>query len=262
MSGLADIASRMGQINTFMGQVQGTIDTMAPAMASLNYGVTNVAQVMNGYAPSAYYPTYPQNGYIPATTTTTTVGGDNIGLGLVGAAAGGGIGGFLASRAVAATKTGLKGEAVASAATSAAKGGFLAGLKSIGGAALKGTGIGAAVSGVFSLVGGLMRGERGKDLAGSVVADTAGGAASGLAATLAGGVACAGLAAFGVGGIALTLVGAGVGILGGMAADALFRKTGARAAIKEAISGPPVLPCTTPYQFPTTNPNNYLYTAR
>ncbi len=239
MSGFADILGRMGDVSKFMGQVQGTMDTMAPAFGALNYGATNVAQVMNGYTPSAYYPSgYNQGGYIPGGTTGTTgLGDDNIGLGLVGAAAGGGIGGFLASRAVAASKTGLKGEAVASAATSAAKGGFLTGLKSIGGAALKGTGIGAAVSGVFSLVGGLMRGERGKDLAGSVVADTAGGAASGLVATAAGGLACAGLAAFGVGGIALTLVGAGVGILGGMAADALFRKTGARQAIKSAISG-------------------------
>jgi hypothetical protein len=240
MSGLEGMMGRMNDLSKFMGTVQGTMDTMAPALATLNYGVTNVAQVMNGYAPSAYYPTYPQGGYVPGSTGTTTgLGDDNIGLGLVGGAVGGGIGGFLASKAVAASKAvkAVTGDgAAASVATSAAKTGFLSGLKAVGSAALKGTGIGAAVGGVFSLVNGLIKGERGSDLAGSVVADTAGGAASGLAATCVGGLAVAGLAALGVGGLGLTLAGAGVGILGGMAADALFRKTGARQMIKDLIS--------------------------
>lgn len=233
------IMGRMNDVNQFMGKVQGTMDAMAPALATVQYGMTNVQQVMNGYAPSAYYPAYPQ-GYIPATTTTTTFSGD-IGLGIVGAAAGGGAAGFLASKAIGAAKASknvaASGGEAAGIASTAAKGGFLSGLKAVGGAALKGTGIGAAVGGVFSLVGGLIRGERGKDLAGSVVADTVGGAASGLGATVTGGLAAAGLAALGVGGLGLTLAGAGVGILGGMAVDYLFRNSGARDGIKNAISG-------------------------
>jgi hypothetical protein len=238
--GMAGIMGRMNDFNKFMGTVQGTMDAMAPALATVQYGMANVNQVMNGYPPSAYYPAYAPQGYIPATTTNTSSFSDNIGLGIVGGAVGGGAAGFFASKAVAAGKA-IKGVAAsggeaAGIASTAAKGGFLSGLKAVGGAALKGTGIGAAVGGVFSLVGGLMRGERGKDLAGSVVADTAGGAASGLAATVTGGLAAAALAAFGVGGIGLTLIGAGVGIAGGMAADYLFRNSGARDSIKDMIS--------------------------
>jgi hypothetical protein len=238
--GMAAIMGRMNDFNSFMGKVQGTMDAMAPALATVQYGMTNVQQVMNGYPPSAYYQSYAPQGYIPATTTTTSGFSDNIGLGMVGAAAGGGVAGFLASKAIGAAKAAkgvaASGGEAAGIASSAAKGGFLSGLKAVGGAALKGTGIGAAVGGVFSLVGGLIRGERGKDLAGSVVADTVGGAASGLGATVIGGVAAAGLAALGVGGLGLTLAGAGVGILGGMAVDYLFRNSGARDGIKNAIS--------------------------
>jgi hypothetical protein len=238
--GMAGIMGRMNDFNQFMGKVQGTMDAMAPALASVQYGMTNVQQVMKGYPPSAYYPQqYPQ-GYIPATTTTTSAFSDNIGLGMVGAAAGGGAAGFFAAKAIGAAKgaknVAASGTEAAGVASTVAKGGFVSSLKALGGAALKGTGIGAAVGGVFSLVGGLIRGERGKDLAGSVVADTAGGAASGLAATVTGGLAAAALAAFGVGGIGLTLIGAGVGIAGGMAADYLFRNSGARDSIKDMIS--------------------------
>lgn len=234
---MSGIAGRMAQVGQFMnqfqntmGQVQGAMDAMAPALANVNYGLTNTMQVLNGHPPSAYYQ-YPQGGYIPAAQgPTTSFGDDNLALGMVGAAAGGGLGGAIAAKAV------LNKGAEASVA-SAAKTGFASGLKAIGSAALKGTGIGAAIGGVTSLVTGLLRGDRGGTLAGAVAADTVGGAASGLAATAAGGLAAAGLAAVGVAGLPLTLAGIGVGILGGMAADYGFRNTGIRQWISDKVSG-------------------------
>ena len=118
---------------------------------------------------------------------------------------------------------------------------FLNGGKAIGMGVLKGMGVSALVSGIFSTVShgiGVLTGREAKsDAIGSVAADVANGAAAGLGASLLGGAAMAGLGALGVAGLPLTLLAGGAALLGTYLGDKLFKKTGAYDIIQSKVSG-------------------------
>ena len=118
----------------------------------------------------------------------------------------------------------------------------LSGLKGVGVGVLKGTGISALVSGIFSGVSngiGVFTGRITKaDAAGSIAADVANGAVSGAGGALVGGVAMAGLTALGMtAGLPLTLLAGGATLLGSYLGDKLFKKTGAYDKIFNTVSG-------------------------
>lgn len=119
-----------------------------------------------------------------------------------------------------------------------ASGGLVSSLKGIGGSMLKGSGLGAIVSGGFSLITNGIQAFQGKktwsDAGGTIAADTLGGAVSGVTGTLG-----AGIAGLLVGGTGLlpTLV-IGIGAMGGAwLGDKLLRGTGIYDKVKEGVSG-------------------------
>lgn len=121
-------------------------------------------------------------------------------------------------------------------AEAAASGGLVSSLKGIGGSLLKGSGLGALVSGGFSLITNGIQVFQGKktwsDAGGTVAADTLGGAVSGITGTLG-----AGIAGLFVGGAGLlpTLV-VGLGAMGGAwLGDKLFKGTGMYDKVKDKV---------------------------
>lgn len=128
---------------------------------------------------------------------------------------------------------------VTTAEASSTIGGVGASLKGIGMSLLKGSGLSAIVSGGFSLITNGIQVFQGKktwsDVGGTVAADTANGAVSGLTGTLGAGVAS--LVIGGATGFLPTLV-VGLGAMGGAwLGDKLFRGTGLYDKIKEKVSG-------------------------
>lgn len=117
----------------------------------------------------------------------------------------------------------------------------LNGGKAIGMGVLKGMGVSALVSGIFSTISNgiaVLTGRETKaDAVGSVAADVANGAVSGIGASLFGGAAMAGLGALGVAGLPLTLLVGGAALLGTYLGDKLFKKTGAYDIIQSKVSG-------------------------
>lgn len=122
-------------------------------------------------------------------------------------------------------------------AETSAVGGVGSALKGIGSSMLKGSGLGAIVSGGFSLITNGIQAFQGKktwsEAGGLVAADTVGGAISGITGTLGAGVA--GLLVGGAG-LLPTLV-VGLGAMGGAwLGDKLFRGTGMYDKIKDKVS--------------------------
>ncbi len=129
---------------------------------------------------------------------------------------------------------------IAAAEKASRAGGTASGLKGLGGALMKGTGLGAIVSGGFSLITNGIQVFQGKktwsEVSGTVAADTANGAVSGLTGTLAAGGATLLAGAFGATGLISTLI-VGAGAMGGAwLGDKLFRGTGMYDKIKEKVS--------------------------
>lgn len=120
-------------------------------------------------------------------------------------------------------------------------GSVLSGLKGLGMAAAKATGLSAVVSGGFSLVtNGIayLQGKKTKtQMLANVATDTVTGAFTGLGATVAGGAAMTALAATSLAGWPVTLLVGAAGILGGYLADKLLVKTGAKEWIRSKVIG-------------------------
>ncbi|MFN8577701.1 MAG: hypothetical protein U0354_12665 [Candidatus Sericytochromatia bacterium] len=124
-----------------------------------------------------------------------------------------------------------------SQAEATASGGLISSLKGIGSSLAKGSGLGALVSGGFSLITNGIQVFQGKktwsDAGGVVAADTVGGAISGITGTLGAGVA--GLLVGGAG-LLPTLV-VGLGAMGGAwLGDKLFKGTGMYDKIKDKVT--------------------------
>jgi len=120
-------------------------------------------------------------------------------------------------------------------------GGTLSKFGGIGKTALRSGGLAGIVSGGFSLITNGIQAMQGKkswsDVGGSVAADTANGAISGVTATLAGGGATLLAGALGATGIVSTLI-VGLGAVGGAwLGDKIFRSTGAYDWIKDKVEG-------------------------
>jgi len=118
--------------------------------------------------------------------------------------------------------------------------GAMTSLKSIGQASLKATGLSAIVSGGFSLITNGIQVLQGKktwsDVGGTVVADAANGAVSGITASLAAGGASLLAAAIGGPTLVGTLI-VGLGAAGGAwLGDKLFKDTGAYDYIKDGVT--------------------------
>jgi hypothetical protein len=118
-------------------------------------------------------------------------------------------------------------------------GGLGGSLKGLGGTLLKGAGLAAIVSGGFSLVTNGIQVLQGKktwaDVGGTVAADAANGAVSGLTGALAAGGAGLIVSAVGATGLAGTLI-VGVGAMGGAwLGDKLFRGTGMYDQLKSKV---------------------------
>ena len=112
-------------------------------------------------------------------------------------------------------------------------------LKGLGGTLLKGSGLGAIVAGGFSLVTNGIMVMQGKkewsDVGGTIAADTANGAVSGLTGTLAAGGATLLAASLGATGLVSGLI-VGIGAMGGAwLGDKLFRGTGMYDKLKEKV---------------------------
>ena len=119
-------------------------------------------------------------------------------------------------------------------------GGFGASLKGLGSSLLKGTGLSAVVAGGFSLITNGIQVLQGKktwaDVGGTVAADTANGAVSGLTGTLAAGGATLLAGALGATGIISTLI-IGAGAMGGAwLGDKLFRGSGMYDKLKDKVT--------------------------
>ncbi|MFN8671689.1 MAG: hypothetical protein U0457_06330 [Candidatus Sericytochromatia bacterium] len=117
--------------------------------------------------------------------------------------------------------------------------GAASGLKGLGGTLLKGTGLSAIVAGGFSLVTNGIMVMQGKktwsDVGGTIAADTANGAVSGLTGTLAAGGATLLAGALGATGLVSGLI-VGVGAMGGAwLGDKLFKGTGLYDKIKDKV---------------------------
>lgn len=114
------------------------------------------------------------------------------------------------------------------------------GLRGIGGTLLRGSGLAAIVSGGFSLITNgimVMQGKKAwSDIGGTVAADTANGALSGLTGTLAAGGASL-LVGAGATGLVPGLI-IGIGAMGGAwVGDKIFRSTGLYDKIKDTVDG-------------------------
>ena len=128
----------------------------------------------------------------------------------------------------------------------ATEGGFnkikatLPGVKSMGMTTLKAGGVGAIVSGAISAISNgidVLRGKKtGAEAVGTFAADTANGTIGAMA-----GVATGGLATFALGsmltGTPLLVVGVGLGALGAIISDRLFKGSGAYDGIRSSIMG-------------------------
>lgn len=137
------------------------------------------------------------------------------------------------------TLRGMKGgNAVSSELDDAGAVSKTTGLKGIGGTLLKGTGLAAIVAGGFSLITNgimVMQGKKAwSDVGGTIAADTANGALSGLTGTLAAGGASL-LVGAGATGLVPGLI-IGIGAMGGAwIGDKIFRSTGLYDKIKNTV---------------------------
>lgn len=132
------------------------------------------------------------------------------------------------------------GSSGVSATENIVSGGVGSSLRGLGSSLLKGTGLSAIVSGGFSLITNGIQVLQGKktwsEVSGTVAADTANGAVSGLTGTLAAGGATLLAGALGATGLAGTLL-VGLGAMGGAwLGDKLFRGTGLYDKIKDTVS--------------------------
>ncbi|MBC7475478.1 MAG: hypothetical protein H7263_14405 [Candidatus Sericytochromatia bacterium] len=128
--------------------------------------------------------------------------------------------------------------AINGAEVGAVSGGVGTALRGLGTNLLKGSGLGAIVSGGFSLITNGIQVLQGKktwsEVGGTVAADTIGGGLSGITGTLGAGVA--GLLIGGATGLIPTLV-IGVGAMGGAwLGDKLFRSTGMYDKVKDGVT--------------------------
>lgn len=223
---MGDFLSGINQINQVAGQINGAVNTVAPAVGNLTYSLYQVNSLVNGtYMPDGYYPTYPQ----PVRPVDLS-DPEGTAVGYVGAALAGGAGAGIGVVANAGSFTG-----VSKAASLAAKVG--GGAKAVALAGLKSTGVGAVIGGAVSaLEYGFKDGLTGKQKAGHIVADTVGGGVAGAGgALLAGTVGALGAAA--MGGILGPVLIVGAGVAGALGSEFLFKKSGLRAWIYDKISG-------------------------
>lgn len=245
MTDLNGIINGINQATQVIGAVNGAVNTLAPALQSIEGAVNNVAGSVNGamgypqagysrdaYAPQAYYPQ--QQAPVPATMQSTSSAG-SMGMGSVGSAIAGGVnGGFLGVKTAATIKSqsfdpqieGISSKIHLSPTN-----------KTIATNAAKAAGIGAVFSGVFSGVENFMKLSRGEitgaEATGGIVADTTVGlfaGASGFATGTMGAMALGG-----IGGVPGMIGAAVAGVVGGVGMDFLLRKVGLRDAISNGV---------------------------
>jgi hypothetical protein len=195
-----------------------------------------------------------------ATKAATALGTDSMDIGGIGGMVGHGIGGgvaaFFQAKNVASAFSTARQAAVAGRAAKAAEagakigfmtkisggvkgilGGFRAAMPSI----LKGTGMGAAVSGVISAgINGyralVTKEISGRQAMGEIAADTVTGAVTSLGG-LGLGAAVVGIAGTMLGGLPLAILGTAAGIAGSLLTDRILNKTGIRDGIRDAVAG-------------------------
>jgi hypothetical protein len=111
--------------------------------------------------------------------------------------------------------------------------------RSVGGSAVQGAKYGAIFGGLVSgLVNGyqVITGQKtGNEAVGTFIADTAGATISGAAGAALGGLTFMGLSAMGMASLPITILTAGVGLIGSLGANFAFQKTGIYDAIKNLI---------------------------
>jgi hypothetical protein len=209
---------------------------------------------------AATYNQFTQSASTFASKAATTMGTDSMDIGGIGGMVGHGIGGgvaaFFQAKNVAGAFSTARQAAVATRAAKAADagakigfmtkvtggvkgilGGFRAAMPSI----LKGTGMGAAVSGIVSAgINGyralVTKEISGRQAMGEIAADTATGALTSLGG-LGLGAAVVGIAGTMLGGLPLAILGTAAGIAGSLLTDRLLNKTGIRDGIRDAVAG-------------------------
>lgn len=224
---MSDISSFINKVTEFtqaVGAIQGAVDTLAPAVQSVDYTINRIANTFSGvdtYNPGYYPPPYPV--YPPVTLPEEGPGV----VGTIGKAIAGGVVGWKMAPSMA--------ESMKSLSTV----GIGAGLKGMGINVLKSGGIGALVTGGVSTIQNvvkLAKGEQtGAGATGSIVADTVGGLVAGTGATLVGGLGTLALGALKVGGLPLTIAGVALGTVGAVGLGLLYDKSGAREGISSGI---------------------------
>ncbi|MBC7475932.1 MAG: hypothetical protein H7263_16740 [Candidatus Sericytochromatia bacterium] len=250
MSGidLGGIINGITQVTQVVGAVNGAVNVLAPALQSVNQSVNNIAGSVgyrqDGYnngAPQGYYP--PQQG-IPATMQNVQSAPSNndpslsSGMVSVGTAiAGGGIGAMMGSKTAASIKYDHSSKISGDIGNTELSIKLPSGSKTMVSNGLKAGGISAVVGGVFSGIENIMKLSKnqitGAEATGNVVADTSVGFFTGI-----GGLAAGTGAAMMLGGMSTMggMIGGGVaGLVGAVAVDFLFRKTGIRDAIASGV---------------------------
>lgn len=238
MTDLNGIINGITQVTQVIGAVNGAVNTLAPALQSMDASLKNVAGTFGGnpagYPADAYaqQPNYPQQGQVPATMQATST---SMGMGSVGSAIAGGInGGFLGVK----TATTIKSQSFDPQIEGiSSKMNLSPTAKTVAGNTAKAAGIGAVFSGLFSGVENFMKLSRGEitgsEATGHIVADTTVGlfaGASGFATGTMGAMALGG-----IGGVPGIIGAAVAGVVGGVGMDFLLRKVGLRDAISNGV---------------------------
>ncbi len=261
MSGFADILGGITKATEMVGAFNGAVNVLAPALQNVNMAVNNVAGVVNpGYnqdmyygPPPGYYP--PPNQMMPqpmplGTDTSSPIG--SIGNAIAGGVIGGLMGKNLANTIrppkppVAPTPpapTPAPGGTTVAPSEIAATENISAKLspngKSIMMSGLKAGGIGAAVGGLFSGVSNFMKMSRneitGGEATGNIVADTTVGFFSGIGGLATGTAAAMIMGGMGMASLPVTIGAAALGLVGAVATDFLFKKTGIRQSLADGV---------------------------
>lgn len=254
-----NVATGVGNVMTGVANIEGAMINVGVAAGAYSYPYQPYYQ--GGYGTDTYTPGNMYGG--SSMSTVLDFGGKAVNGGLnayynsaaVAAAIKGAFGGGKAvAGAVQATEAAAAGAAgavsgtaaastaatsTAATATVAASKGFIGGIGAIGKAVMKGTGLSAAIGAGVSLVTNGIDFSQGRitggRLAGNVVADTGGAVVSGAGAALTGGLAALALGGAATG--AMMLVPIAAGVLGYLGVDFLWRKSGIRDGISNAISG-------------------------
>lgn len=243
MTDLNGIINGINQFTQVVGAVNGAVNTLAPALQSMEGAVNNVAGSVNGamgYPPAGYpadayaqQANYSQQGQVPATMQATST--TSMGMGSVGSAIAGGInGGFLGVKTATTIKSPSFDPQIEGISS---KMNLSPTAKTVAGNTAKAAGIGAVFSGLFSGVENFMKLSRGEitgsEATGHIVADTTVGlfaGASGFATGTMGAMALGG-----IGGVPGIIGAAVAGVVGGVGMDFLLRKVGLRDAISNGV---------------------------